>query len=522
MSEKVNILTVDDRPENLLALEAVLANPEYNLVGVTSGEDALKCLLNDDFAVILLDVQMPGLSGFETAKLIRTRQKYQNIPIIFITAISQTDENVLEGYASGAVDYIFKPFSPQVLQAKVDAFIRMHKCQNQLARQSETLKRQVQELDKLNEQLTLTTVELYRNEVLLEKVVQERTQQIASILESIKDAFFTLDNNFNFTYVNSTAENGLGRPRKEILGKNLAEIYDHSPNFVKKLIAAASHREQADFEAMCPRSERWYAVRAYPSEIGLSVYLNDITERKLIEKEMGRLERLNLIGEMAAGIAHEIRNPMTTVRGFLQYAKHSRTVLSPTHLDLMVAELDRANSIITEFLSLAKNKNADKKLHSLGSVVESLLPLIQAEAILSGKTVVTDIETVPEFEFDEKEIRQLILNLSMNGLEAMQAGECLKIRVYEETDAIVLAVEDEGSGIAPEIMDKLGTPFFTTKDSGTGLGLAVCYSIAVRHNAAIDIKTGNWGTIIYVRFKLNAADAVSIKQGRYDQEDCSR
>jgi len=243
----------------------------------------------------------------------------------------------------------------------------------------------------------------------------------------------------------------------------LAEIYDHSPNFVKKLIAAASHREQADFEAMCPRSERWYAVRAYPSEIGLSVYLNDITERKLIEKEMGRLERLNLIGEMAAGIAHEIRNPMTTVRGFLQYAKHSRTVLSPTHLDLMVAELDRANSIITEFLSLAKNKNADKKLHSLGSVVESLLPLIQAEAILSGKTVVTDIETVPEFEFDEKEIRQLILNLSMNGLEAMQAGECLKIRVYEETDAIVLAVEDEGSGIAPEIMDKLGTPFLPLK-----------------------------------------------------------
>ncbi|SMD13762.1 ATP-binding protein [Sporomusa malonica] len=506
MEEKINILMIDGQAENLIALAAVLKSPEYNLVGVTSGEEALKYLLDQDFAMILLDVQMSGVNGLEIARGIRTWQKCQNIPIIFVSAISQTEESLLDGYTSGAVDYIFRPFKPQVLRAKVDSFHRLYKCQQQMDKQRKLLQQQVLELDKLNEQLTMTTIELCRNEVLLENIVAERTRRISSILESIKDGFFTVDADYKFTYINGTAENIFGKSRQYLLGKTLFEVCRTNPAFIENIIVSCSDDKPVCFENMCSLNERWFEVRAYPAENSVSVYLNDITERKLIDKEMARFDRLSLIGEMAAGIAHEIRNPMTTVRGFLQYAKSGKTTLSSSNLDLMMDELDRANTIITEFLSLAKNKNTDKKLQSLVRVIESLLPFIQAEAIMDDKAVVPLINTIPEFYFDEKEVRQLILNLTMNGLEAMQAGGILKISTYKEGDEVVLSVEDQGAGINPEIMDKVGTPFFTTKDSGTGLGLAVCYSIAARHQATIEIKSGDWGTVIYVRFKVCLRD----------------
>ena len=117
-SDVINILMVDDLQENLTALEAVLSSPQYHLVSARSGEEALRYILKQDFAVILLDVQMPGLNGFETAKLIKARKKSKNIPIIFITAISQDMEHVLHGYSVGAIDYIFKPFNPETLKKK--------------------------------------------------------------------------------------------------------------------------------------------------------------------------------------------------------------------------------------------------------------------------------------------------------------------------------------------------------------------------------------------------------------------
>ena len=228
--------------------------------------------------------------------------------------------------------------------------------------------------------------------------------------------------------------------------------------------------------------------------------ITDITERVHLEKEVARLDRLNLIGEMAAGIAHEIRNPMTTVRGFLQMARDHRENLSLQYINLMVEELDRANSIITEFLNLARNKTNDKAVQCLNSIIEALFPLIQAEALLSDKYVLLDLKECPELYLDEKEIRQLILNLALNGLEAMSSGGKLTIKTYTRDDAVVLEIHDQGNGIESEFLEKIGTPFFTTKDMGTGLGLAMCYSVANRHNAVIDFKTSDQGTVFFIRF----------------------
>ena len=230
----------------------------------------------------------------------------------------------------------------------------------------------------------------------------------------------------------------------------------------------------------------------------------DITDEKYSENDISRLESLNVIGELAAGIAHEIRNPMTTVRGFLQlFQQKNEFFRFRSQLDLMITELDRANCIITEYLSLAKNKIPDRSPQNLSAIVEALLPLLEADALLHKMVIITELaDDLPVLLLDGQEIRQLILNLVRNGLEAMLPGGRLKIRVYEENKKVICSIQDQGSGIQPAILDKLGTPFVTTKENGTGLGLAICYQVASKNNAVIDVATGSKGTTFFVIFTV--------------------
>jgi CheY-like chemotaxis protein len=144
MVQKAKILLVDDRPENLLALEAILSALDQTLVRASSGEEALKALLTDDFAVILLDVQMPGMDGFETAAHIKRRERTRDIPIIFLTAINHGPHHTFRGYAAGAVDYISKPFDPWVLRAKVSVFVELYMKNVQLREQAALLRLQLE------------------------------------------------------------------------------------------------------------------------------------------------------------------------------------------------------------------------------------------------------------------------------------------------------------------------------------------------------------------------------------------
>ncbi|MCC7451463.1 MAG: response regulator [Anaerolineae bacterium] len=180
----VNILMIDDRPENLLALEAILDNQGYNLVKAFSGSEALRHLLNRDFAAILLDAQMPGMDGFETATLIREREKTQHIPIIFMTAINRTEQHIFKGYAVGAVDYLFKPLVPEILKAKVAFFVESFKMTQENQRQAQeieamnaALQRQLREVQRLNLKMESTNRQL-----------QESSQRLKSALDRAQAA----------------------------------------------------------------------------------------------------------------------------------------------------------------------------------------------------------------------------------------------------------------------------------------------------------------------------------------------
>ena len=228
---------------------------------------------------------------------------------------------------------------------------------------------------------------------------------------------------------------------------------------------------------------------------------HEVEKRLRIELEVAKLERLNVIGQLATGLAHEVRNPMTTIRGFLQLLQNKTDLLSyKSYFDLMIEELDRTNSMINDFLSLAKNKPAELKRQSLNMLLANLFPLLLADAYSQDKNCILEPGDLADLDIDTNEITQLVLNFARNGLEAMDKDGCLNISTFMDGQNIVLSVRDEGTGINTEHISKLGTPFFTTKENGTGLGLPMCYSIADRHNAQIEVKTGSDGTTFLVRF----------------------
>lgn len=237
--------------------------------------------------------------------------------------------------------------------------------------------------------------------------------------------------------------------------------------------------------------------------LALHGIIRDITTRKNLEKITSMLDRMNVVGSMAATVAHEIRNPMTTVRGYLQVMGRREKYQEDKEIfKLMIAEIDRANTIIKEYLSLSREKRANLEKNSLNSIIEALYPLIQADANSAKIFLTLNLGTIPDLLLDENEIRQLLLNLVRNSIEAMPNGGNLTIHTFQEETYVVLAVSDQGPGIPSDILDKLGTPFITTKDTGTGLGLPMCYQIVHRHNAKIKISTHHEGTTFLVYFNF--------------------
>ncbi|SEP43924.1 ATP-binding protein [Propionispora vibrioides] len=235
--------------------------------------------------------------------------------------------------------------------------------------------------------------------------------------------------------------------------------------------------------------------------VALQGIVRDITTRKKLEQMSSLFDRMNMVGSMAATVAHEIRNPLTTVRGYLQVlGRKEKYQNDKEKFTLMTEEIDRANSIIKEYLSLSREKLINLKICPLNHIIQSLFPLVQADAISSKVDVVLELSNISDLLLDENEIRQLLLNLSRNAIEAMTNGGKLTIRTFQQKTDIVLSISDQGTGIPSHILDKLGTPFITTKDTGTGLGLPICYQIAHRHNATIKIDTGHTGTTFFVYF----------------------
>ncbi|WP_211748369.1 ATP-binding protein [Paenibacillus sp. Marseille-Q4541] len=299
-------------------------------------------------------------------------------------------------------------------------------------------------------------------------------------------------------------------PPEEMIGKRIETIIGEEHGLrVTERIQSANHDGEISSEYLRVGANTFYTTISPVKDpvsgrvIGSSLVLQDMTELETLRNELAHVERLGLVGQMAASITHEVRNPMAVVRGFLQLMREK----SPRSLDhyyrIVMEELDRANSIINDFLSLAQNQASEKEEVHLHHIIKELTPLLLADANMRGQTIELNLcDEIPSKHVNPKEIKQLILNLARNGMEAMGNKGTLIIGTALEEGNVKLSVSDNGPGISLESQNKLFEPFYTTKSKGTGLGLSLCLGIAERHNATIciDSEEGK-GTTFTVIFK---------------------
>jgi two-component system sporulation sensor kinase C len=230
--------------------------------------------------------------------------------------------------------------------------------------------------------------------------------------------------------------------------------------------------------------------------------LRDVTARNNAKEIETLYDRLNMVGKMAVSIAHQIRNPLTTIQGYLQFRRKKYT--QEDDYSLLIEEVDTTNSVINEYILLAQDKRADLEPCILNNVIHAALPLLESYASTFNVTIKVHLEDVPELQLDKNEIGYLLRNLVHNGVEAMPTGGELMLCTILTENEVILSISDQGSGIPENILNNFGTPFLTTKDMGTGLGLPICYRVATRNHAEIRVDTSEKGTTFFIHFSLPA------------------
>lgn len=367
--------------------------------------------------------------------------------------------------------------------------------------------------DKIGRSLTILSIFDMTNHYKVQENYGLAIEQLKAIFENTTDAIAIFDLEGTLIQANKGFEEIFGWPLAEVLNRRLPvtppDTMHHAEYMVKMVSAGESLK---DFEttkirkdgtrvdvsiSMSPMRNSYGKIHA------LVAIVRDITDRKKIQAMAERAEKLHLVGQMAAGIAHEVRNPMTTVRGYLQMLqRRPENKNLAGQLRLMIEEIDRANSIITEFLGLAKDKRVHLERKNINQIITNVFPLIEANALEKDRIIKIELGHTSSLLIDQHEITQLLLNLLQNAIEATDKGDTITIITREEQDQVALTIENTGPVIPPEIMNLLGTPFFTTKDTGTGLGLAMCYSIAERHNALLSVESQENRTRFTVRFTI--------------------
>lgn len=246
--------------------------------------------------------------------------------------------------------------------------------------------------------------------------------------------------------------------------------------------------------------EAYFTLTIYRGKLAITGSVQDITDRKRTEELLRKSDKLTVAGELAAGIAHEIRNPLTSLKGFVQFLEAGENY-KKEYFHIMHAELDRINEIVNDFLTLAKPQATRTAQKDIQFILENVLSFLQPQLLLHNVQVTMKIsDAVLPITCDENQLKQLFINIIKNAMEAMSTGGILRIRVKpEKNQEILIRFLDHGTGIPEERMKKLGEPFYTTKEKGTGLGLMMCYKIVESHKGRITFhsKKGK-GTMVNI------------------------
>ncbi|MBA3818041.1 MAG: response regulator [Deltaproteobacteria bacterium] len=495
LSHPADILIVDDFEPNLVALEAVLAPLGHRLVRAASGEGALKRLLEQDFALILLDVMMPTLDGYQTAAMIRDRERSRHTPIIFVSAINRSHNDLMHGYAQGAVDYILKPYDPDILRAKVDVFVQFYRTREENKRQESLLRARDRERD------------VMRLEVREARVARGEAEAYRFLAESIPQQVWAADADGGLDYVNPVVVHYFGQPASTILGNGWLAVLH--PDDVALATTTWQHSlttgEPYEIEFRLRRSDgeyRWHLGRAVP-ERGLDGRIvrwfgtnTDIHDRRRIESQLRAATRSR--DDLLATVSHDLRDPLGAIS--LATALLRRSATTPD-LDRAVGSIERATArmeaLLRDLLDISSIESGHLSITpepcAASYLIEEAVALIASRAVAKGLALETRLPAHDATVLcDKGRILQVFSNLLGNAVKFTPAGGTLSIATVPERHCVTFVVGDTGPGIAPTELAHVFERFWKSGDqgtAGTGLGLAICQGIIEQHGGTIRVDS---------------------------------
>lgn len=516
----ISILLVDDDPKNLLALEAILESPDHRLVKAQTADEALLALMREDYAAIVLDVQMPDLNGIELARLIKQRKRTQHIPILFLTAHYRENEHAVLGYDVGAVDYLTKPVHPAVLRSKVSVFVDLFRKTRALAEMNRNLEA----------------------EIIERKTAEERFRVV---VEAAPSAMIAFNEEGSIVLVNSEAELLFGRARAELMSARIQDLLDSNdlPDFAEVIERGDAHADQPGARAIRVHQPNGTAV---PAEIsfgpiqsteGVRILASvvDVTERMQAEEALRtanaeleaknvalqrqareRLRRIRAEAAQAeaeaanaakdrflAMLSHELRTPLSAVLHgvtLLEEPEDCPPELRET-MQLIRRNVQLEARLIDDLLDLARIRNGKLQLQMQVTDSHELLRLAldicRRDIAARGLKVETHLDAKRTLlEADPARLQQIFWNLISNAVKFTPAGGRITINTRDHNGQLEVEVSDSGVGIEPEKLARIFDAFEQASQgdrAGLGLGLAICKALTEFHGGEITANSSGSG-----------------------------
>ena len=502
------VLIVDDDERNLLAIRTVIEDLA-EVETAASGEEALRHLLKGEFAVILLDVFMPGMDGYETAQIIRQREQTKRIPIVFLSAVNKEKEHLMRGYAMGAVDYVFKPVEPVVLRSKVAVFVDLYEMTQEIHRKAE------QEQRLLDENLRAHT-----NRLRAEKELRRAEQRQAAIIQSLPIVLY-----LEPIEADPRCPRFVSGDLQAITGFTFEQVQDnpsiwaerlHDEDRAQAMAALAARRTTGRFSV----EYRWQCADgvyrhfhdqavllkdAKGKPLEFAGTLTDVTERRSLQKQLIQAQKMDAIGKLTGGIAHDFNNLLAAVLGGIGLIERRAELKDEDKKILAMTKraADQGSELVGRLLAFARRQQlqpARIDIRGLAQTVTDLLaPMLGGLVTLEWNF---DGDPWPAFA-DQSQLELALINLIINARDALDGRGTITISTDNRSvaasdepglapgDYLVLGVVDEGAGISPDHIEKVLEPFFTTKDvgKGTGLGLSMVYGFANQSGGAFRLQS---------------------------------
>ena len=469
----MRILLVEDHRDSRKNLQRLIERRGHEVVAVATAEEAADAIAGQPFPFLILDWMLPGKSGLELCRELRVRPRGDELFILLVTARGAT-EDLEQALEAGANDYLTKPLDAALLDVRLSV-----------------AERQIRDLAERNQ---------------ARAALQESAKKMTDILGNTSDGFFAVDAEWKFTFVNPEAEKLLGRRRQDLLGRELwSEFLELNGGvFEQNCRRVMAEQAAVEFEASDATGKLWFEVHAYPSGGGVSVFLRDITERKRIEEERLTTSKLESLGTLAGGIAHDLNNILTVISGNIGLAQ----IEAPGDAASLLSYLAKAGQaaqhaahLSSQLLTFSKGGAPLKRITSISELLGQA-----AEFSLYGSNLRADTDIPAELwkaEIDPGQIEQVINALMINAREAMPHGGTVRVsarnvELGERHGAFLpagryvkIAITDRGGGIDEELATKIFDPYFTTKPTGSGLGLSISYSIVKKHGGMLHLENSS-------------------------------